>query len=47
MTSAVLRLFDADLRADFVTRGTQQAAQFTFAKMAREYSAALIEYPAG
>jgi glycosyltransferase involved in cell wall biosynthesis len=43
MTAAIINLYDPGLRAKLVERGLQQAAQFTFAGMARDLAKAFVE----
>ena len=47
MTAALVKLFDFTFRADLVARGFKQAAQFTFASMARRLAEALLASHAG
>jgi glycosyltransferase involved in cell wall biosynthesis len=43
MADAIVRLYDPVLRADLVGRGLKQAAQFTFARMAKELADAFVD----
>jgi hypothetical protein len=43
MTQAIIRLFDANHRDDIVARGLERTRQFTFSRMAKEFSDALVE----
>jgi glycosyltransferase involved in cell wall biosynthesis len=43
MADAIMRLYDPVLRTDLVERGLKQAAQFTFARMAKELANAFVD----
>ena len=42
MANAIVKLFQADARADLIARGLRQAAEFTFATMAAQMAAAFV-----